>query len=50
MRREHIAGRLGRIILERMLEKRWASRARDSRVVTFSKAGHQALLALGTSR
>ena len=47
MRRDHIAGRLGRIILEKMIEKRWASRTRDSRVVTFTKPGHQAFLALG---
>jgi DNA-binding transcriptional ArsR family regulator len=47
MRRDHIAGRLGRVILENMLEKRWASRSRDSRVITFSKAGHQKFLALG---
>jgi len=49
MRRDHIAGRLGCIILEKMLEQRWASRSRDSRVVTFSTTGHQAFLALGVA-
>ena len=47
MRRDHIAGRLGRMILEKMLEKRWVSRDHDSRVVTFSRSGHQKFLALG---
>jgi DNA-binding transcriptional ArsR family regulator len=47
MRRDHIAGRLGRIILEKMEQQRWVCRSRESRVVTFSKAGHQAFLALG---
>jgi DNA-binding transcriptional ArsR family regulator len=41
-RRHHLAGALGAALLERMLAQRWARRERDSRVVTFSKAGETA--------
>lgn len=45
-RRHHLAGSLGAALLVRMIELGWAKRAKDSRVVTFTAAGEQAVLAL----
>lgn len=38
-RRTHLAGSLGRALLDRFYEMRWAKREEDSRVVLFSKSG-----------
>lgn len=38
-RRTHLAGSLGAAILDRLLALRYAHRERDSRIVTFSRAG-----------
>ncbi len=43
-RRHHLAGALGAALLARILEQRWARRARDSRALHFSALGEQALL------
>ena len=40
-RRAHLAGALGAAILERIVERRWASRA-EGRVVTFTPSGARA--------
>jgi DNA-binding transcriptional ArsR family regulator len=45
-RRQHLAGALGAALLLRLCELRWAKRARNSRVVSFSASGERALLAL----
>jgi hypothetical protein len=50
-RRNHLAGALGAAILERILERGWAKRARDSRLVAFRPSGERALAqALATLR
>lgn len=41
-RRSHLAGSLGRILLDTFYEKRWAKRDEGSRVVRFSKPGEVA--------
>lgn len=41
-RRTHLAGTLGASILTHILEKKWATREENSRVVRFSKSGEQA--------
>ncbi len=43
MRRYHLAGGLGKSILDHCLKKRWARRIKDSRVVTFSALGEREL-------
>ena len=42
-RRHHLAGALGAALLARVVELGWAKRARDSRVVSLSANGQQAL-------
>jgi DNA-binding transcriptional ArsR family regulator len=42
-RRHHLAGALGAALLARIVERGWAKRARDSRVVLVSASGEQAL-------
>jgi DNA-binding transcriptional ArsR family regulator len=43
VRRHHLAGALGAALLDRCFELGWARRAKDSRVVSFSRSGEQAL-------
>lgn len=43
VRRHHLAGALGAALLRRILELRWARRARDSRALVFSALGEDAL-------
>ncbi|MFD1880393.1 ArsR/SmtB family transcription factor [Paracoccus pacificus] len=45
-RRSHLAGRIGRALLARMIEKGWARREAGSRVVRFSAGGEAAFQAL----
>ena len=40
-RRTHLAGGLGRALLRRFYELKWAARAPDSRVVTFTRTGEK---------
>jgi DNA-binding transcriptional ArsR family regulator len=50
-RRHHLAGALGAALLHRIFTLRWARPARDSRVVSFTPSGEQALrrlLEMGT--
>ena len=42
-RRHHLAGALGAALLARLVELGWAKRARDSRVVSLTPSGQQAL-------
>ncbi len=42
-RRHHLAGALGAAMLERMVSQGWAKREHESRVVTFSRNGEQAV-------
>jgi DNA-binding transcriptional ArsR family regulator len=42
-RRHHLAGAVGAALLDRIVEMRWATLARDSRVVHFSANGERAL-------
>ena len=42
-RRHHLAGALGAALLARLVELGWAKRARDSRVVSLTPTGQQAL-------
>ncbi len=42
-RRHHLAGALGAAVLQRIFSLRWARPARDSRVVSFTPTGEQAL-------
>jgi DNA-binding transcriptional ArsR family regulator len=42
-RRHHLAGALGAALLARAIELSWARRARNSRIVTFTPAGEDAL-------
>jgi DNA-binding transcriptional ArsR family regulator len=44
-RRHHLGGALGAALLERIYGLRWASRAKDSRIVVFTPRGEQALRA-----
>ena len=39
MRRYHLAGALGRALLEHLYRQRWARRVPDSRIVRFSARG-----------
>ncbi|MEM9581954.1 MAG: helix-turn-helix transcriptional regulator [Pseudomonadota bacterium] len=41
-RRSHLAGRLGRSLLDHIYEKGWASRVDGTRIVAFNKAGLKA--------
>lgn len=41
-RRQHLAGRLGKALLDRMLAQNWARRLPDSRVIRFSPEGERA--------
>ena len=43
VRRHHLAGSVGAALLQRIFVLRWARRARNSRVVTFSSGGEAAL-------
>lgn len=45
-RRYHLAGALGAALLRHCFERRWARRAADSRVVTFTPRGESAFRAL----
>jgi len=42
-RRHHLAGALGAALLARIIELGWARRAKDSRVVSLTPHGQQAL-------
>jgi hypothetical protein len=42
-RRHHLAGSLGAALFARVIELGWAKREKDSRVVTFTRNGEQAL-------
>ncbi|MEZ5726604.1 MAG: winged helix-turn-helix domain-containing protein [Burkholderiaceae bacterium] len=44
-RRHHLAGGLGRLLLEHCYERRWARPVADSRVVRFSEAGERSFRA-----
>lgn len=46
VRRHHLAGALGAALLRRILELRWARRAKDSRALVFSALGEDALCRL----
>jgi len=41
-RRHHLAGSLGVALLQRIVDRRWASREKESRIVRFSPAGERA--------
>ncbi|WP_374636848.1 ArsR/SmtB family transcription factor [Paracoccus sp. (in: a-proteobacteria)] len=45
-RRSHLAGRLGRAMLARMIELGWAQRLTDSRVIRFSADGERRFQAM----
>lgn len=45
-RRFHLAGALGAALLERITAQKWATRAKGSRALLFSKAGEAKFLAL----
>lgn len=40
-RRQHLAGRLGKAVLERVLAQNWARRMPDSRVISFTPEGER---------
>lgn len=42
-RRNHLAGSVGALLMERLLERRWGKVSRGSRIVHFSVAGERAL-------
>lgn len=42
-RRHHLAGALGSRMLDRIVELGWASRIKDTRIMTFSAAGEKAM-------
>jgi hypothetical protein len=42
-RRNHLAGSLGAAILDRILERGWATRERASRLIRFKPSGERAL-------
>lgn len=46
VRRHHLAGLLGKAVLDHCFAKRWAQRVRDTRVVKFTPLGEQAFRAL----
>jgi DNA-binding transcriptional ArsR family regulator len=46
MRRAHLAGGLGAALLDRFYDLDWASRVRNSRVVTFTQRGERSFLRL----
>jgi hypothetical protein len=46
-RRHHLAGALGSLLTQRMFERGWLRKRRDSRVVIVSAKGEQAFGALG---
>lgn len=48
-RRHHLGGALGTALLKRLYEIGWASRAKDSRVITFTPKGEQAFRSLFAS-
>lgn len=48
-RRHHLGGALGAALLQRLFALRWASRAKDSRVISFTPKGEQAFGALFTT-
>jgi len=48
-RRHHLAGALGAALIERCFEKRWARRARDSRIVRFTPHGERQFRAMFTA-
>jgi DNA-binding transcriptional ArsR family regulator len=41
VRRSHLAGSLGAAMLEQFIQRRWARREKDSRVIAFSPQGRQ---------
>lgn len=41
-RQSHLAGALGEAILNRMIELKWCQLEKDSRIISFNKAGEQA--------
>jgi hypothetical protein len=43
-RRPHIGGALGAALASRCLELKWIERARDSRVLSITPAGHRGLM------
>ncbi|HRM75879.1 MAG TPA: hypothetical protein PLI13_14410, partial [Paracoccus sp. (in: a-proteobacteria)] len=45
-RRSHLAGRLGRAMLARMIELGWARRQADSRVIRFDREGERRFQAM----
>jgi DNA-binding transcriptional ArsR family regulator len=45
VRRSHLAGSLGAAILERLFERGWARRVKDTRIVEFSPSGERAFAA-----
>ena len=45
-RRSHLAGRLGRMMLARMVELGWARRQTESRVISFTTEGERRFLAM----
>jgi DNA-binding transcriptional ArsR family regulator len=45
-RRHHLGGALGTALLRRLYDLGWASRAKDSRVITFTPKGEQAFRSL----
>ncbi len=47
-RRTHLAGTLGKAILEQIYQRKWAKREPNSRIVTFSRAGEKAFSTLCT--
>lgn len=44
-RRSHLGGTLGAAIFDQLLQRKWASRSRGSRVVRFAKGGEQRISA-----
>jgi DNA-binding transcriptional ArsR family regulator len=45
-RKNHLAGALGKALLDQVYARKWAKREPNSRVVTFSQLGEQSFLAL----
>ncbi len=43
MRRHHLAGAVGKLLLDRILSLRWARRLPDSRIIAFSSSGEKRL-------
>lgn len=42
MRRHHLAGQIGKAILDRIFEKKWARRVKDTRIIAFTLSGEAA--------